>query len=205
MRAGRRVDDAPPAIFWIKPMLRICVPVGAVLLLLSSVAMAAEPPITAERAQALLFDAAKLGRAELVPGLVAAGADANAKDARGFTPVILAAYNDQLATLDALIAARADACLPDRDQGNTALMGAAFRGHDVIAARLLTAGCAVDARNKAGQTALMMAALFGRTAQVDMLIAAGADARAADASGRTAASVALDQGNAAVAVRLGPK
>jgi len=183
-------------------MLRLLAPVGAVLLLVSSVAMAAEPPLTRERAQVLLFDAAKLGRADLVPGLVGAGADVNARDARGFTPVILAAYSDQLPTLEALIAAKADACLPDRDQGNTAQMGAAFRGHDVIAARLLKAGCAVDARNKAGQTALMMAALFGRTAQIDMLIVAGANARAADASGRTAASVAADQGNAAVVAKL---
>ncbi|TRW14545.1 ankyrin repeat domain-containing protein [Glacieibacterium frigidum] len=182
-------------------MLRLLAPLGAVLLLVSSVAMAAEVP-TPERAQALLFDAAKLGRADLVPALVAAGADVNARDARGFTALILAAYNDQPAVLDALIAAKADPCLPDRDQGNTAQMGVAFRGHDALAARLLKAGCDVNARNKAGQTALMMAALFGRTAQIDMLIAAGADPRAADASGRTAASVAADQGNAAVAAKL---
>ena len=150
---------------------------------------------TPERSQVLLFDAARLGRTDLVAGLVAAGANPNARDDRGFTPLILAAYNDQMTTVEALLALHADPCLPDRDQGNTAQMGVAFKGYDAMAERLLKAGCNVNATNKVGQTALMMAALFGRTVQVRMLIAAGADLGKADASGRTAASVARDQGN----------
>ncbi|PTQ09793.1 hypothetical protein CLG96_11475 [Sphingomonas oleivorans] len=157
---------------------------------------------TPERRQQLLFEAARLGRTDLIASLVQVGADVNAYDARGFTPLILAAYNDHLDTVEALIAAKADPCLPDRDQGNSAQMGVAFKGHDAIAARLLKAGCDVNARNKAGQTALMMAALFGRTSQIDMLIAAGADPAILDASGRSAMSVARGQGNEAVVQRL---
>lgn len=155
-----------------------------------------------ERRQALLFEAAKLGRADLVPAL-AAGTDVNARDARGFTPLILAAYNGHLATVEALLAGKADPCLPDTMQGNTAQMGVAFRGHDAIAARLLKTPCDVNARNKAGQTALMMAALFARQAQVDMLLAAGADPKLADGAGNTAASAAATQGSDALAKRLG--
>lgn len=154
------------------------------------------------RSQVLLFDAARLGRADLVAVLVAAGADPNARDDRGFTPLMLTAYNDQMDTVEALLALHADPCLPDRDQGNTAQMGVAFRGYDAMAARLLKAPCNANAANKVGQTALMMAALFGPTAQVRMLMAAGADLRKADASGRTAASVARDQGNTEMARQL---
>ena len=157
------------------------------------------------RRQQLLFEAARLGRTDLIAPLVRAGADVNAYDDRGFTPVILAAYNGQIAAVDTLIAAGADACRPDRDQGNTAQMGVAFKGEDAVAARLLKAGCDVNARNKAGQTALMMAALFNRTKQVDMLVAAGADRGVRDAAGRSAASVADDQGNDGMVRHLGTK
>ncbi|MFC0206371.1 ankyrin repeat domain-containing protein [Novosphingobium soli] len=155
-----------------------------------------------ERRQELLFEAAKLGRTDLIALLVANGADVNAYEARGFTPLILAAYNGQAETVEALLRAGADPCKPDLGQGNTAQMGVAFKGDDRIAARLLQERCDVDARNKAGQTALMMASLFGRSAQVEMLLDKGADPAIRDASGRTAGSVAQGQGNAALATRL---
>ncbi len=165
----------------------------------------ASAPVAApspERRQQLLFDAARLGRTDMIDPLLKAGADINAYDDRGFTPLILAAYNGQLSTVDALIAKGANACRPDRDQGNTAQMGVAFKGEDAIATRLLKAGCDVNARNNAGQTALMMASLFNRTRQVDMLLAAGADRTIQDAAGRSASSVAADQGNSPMAARV---
>lgn len=174
---------------------------AALLLAGSSPAAPAALP-SPERRQELLFDAARLGRTDMIELLVQTGADVNAHDRRGFTPLILAAYAGQAETVEALIAAGADACKPDTTQGNTAQMGVAFKGNDAIAARLLQMGCDVNARNNAGQTALMMAALFNRTSQIEMLLAAGADPAIADASGRTAASVAQTQGNEAVANRL---
>ncbi|WP_159980558.1 MULTISPECIES: ankyrin repeat domain-containing protein [unclassified Novosphingobium] len=152
-----------------------------------------------ERRQELLFEAAKLGRTELIPLLVENGADVNGYQERGFTPLILAAYNGQADAVEALIKAGADACKPDLGQGNTAQMGVAFKGDDRIAARLLKEKCDVNARNKAGQTALMMASLFDRTAQIEMLLKSGADPDILDASGRSAASVAEAQGNGGLA------
>lgn len=136
---------------------------------------------SAAKSQELLFDAAAMGRTDLIGALVNAGAGVNKRDPRGFTPIILASYNGHPDTMEALIAAKGDPCLPDGTQGNTALMGVAFKGNDAIAARLLKAGCNVNARNAAGQTALMMAALFGRQAQVKMLMAAGANPLLKDA------------------------
>jgi ankyrin repeat protein len=160
---------------------------------------------SAERRQELLFEAARLGRVDLIDPLLKAGADIDGTDKRGFTPLILAAYNGQGGAVEALLERGADACKPDGGQGNTAQMGVAFKGDDAIAARLLKTRCDVDARNKAGQTALMMAALFGRTAQIELLLAAGADRGIADATGRTAASVAATQGNTALAAALSAK
>ncbi|MCD2324075.1 ankyrin repeat domain-containing protein [Sphingomonas sp. IC-56] len=155
-----------------------------------------------ERRQELLFEAARAGRVDLIDPLVKTGADLNGYDKRGFTPLILAAYNGQAAAVDALIQRGADPCKPDAAQGNTAQMGVAFKGDDTLAARLLKEKCDVNARNKAGQTALMMAALFRREKQIELLLAAGADPTLTDAEGRSAATVAAGQGSEAVARRL---
>jgi ankyrin repeat protein len=154
------------------------------------------PLPSAERIQELLFDAATLGRDDVIPALLQAGADATAHDPRGYTALILASYNGRAAATRALLDHCAPVNAPDAARGNTPLHGVAFKGYDAIAELLIQAGADVDARNAAGQTALMMAALFGRTAIFEMLIAAGADPEAMDAAGNSAESVAAAQGNA---------
>jgi ankyrin repeat protein len=148
-----------------------------------------------ERIQELLHDAARIGRADVIPALLLAGADIEARDSKGYTPLILAAYNGHDAAAALLLHHGARPDTPDLVRGNTALMGVAFKGYDSIAGQLLAARAQPDAINKAGQTALMMAAMFGHAAIVDRLLAAGADPRAIDAAGNSASSIARGQGN----------
>ena len=65
----------------------------------------------------------------------------------------------------------------------------------MIAQRLISAHCDVDARNGAGQTALMMAAMFGRIDVVKLLVSSGAKLELSDRAGNTALSLAQQQAN----------
>ncbi|MBZ4409363.1 ankyrin repeat domain-containing protein [Myxococcus sp. XM-1-1-1] len=148
--------------------------------------------LAANEAERYLLAAARVGDTEIVSGLVKAGASAEARDERGFTPLILAAYHGHLDTVRVLLAAGVDACAGDK-RGNTALMGAAFKGHADIVALLNAQPCAVDQANSLGQTALMFASLFGRQEVVDALRKKGASEELKDASGRSAADWARTQ------------
>ena len=90
----------------------------------------------------------------------------------GFGPVValLAAYDDHPAALAYLLVAGANPCLGDRN-GNTALMGALYKGELAIARRLLKTRCPIDQMNNAGETALSFAALFGRLEILPELVA----------------------------------
>ncbi|AHE55946.1 ankyrin repeat domain-containing protein [Sphingomonas sanxanigenens] len=151
-----------------------------------------------ERLQDLLFDAARLGRADMIPALHRAGIDLEATDLRGYTALILASYNGSLETTRALLDLGAAVDTPDTGRGNTALMGVAFKGYRQILLCLLEAGAAVDRRNLAGQTALMTATLFGHAAIVEDLLAAGANPLLVDIAGNSARSLAGTQGNVAL-------
>ena len=161
------------------------------------------PPLPSpERIQQLLFDAARLGREEMIAALLQAGADVTAVDSNGYSALILASYHGHEAATELLLQRGSLVDQPDKARGNTALMGVAFKGHDAIAGLLLDAGAEPDATNRAGQTALMMAALFGHGAIVDRLLERGADPRLQDAAGNSAVSVARSQSNEAMIARL---
>jgi ankyrin repeat protein len=159
-------------------------------LFLGSALIAAQPQrarreVPMADAERYLLAAARTGDTVLIEGLVKAGALVDARDERGFTPLILAAYHDQGEAVSTLLRLGADACAHDA-HGNSALMGAAFKGHEQVVALLLREPCAVDQANGVGQTALMFARLFGRSAVADLLVAAGASRTRRDSSGRSA-------------------
>lgn len=155
-----------------------------------------------ERIQQLLFEAARIGRVDVVPALLHGGADIAATDAKGYTALILASYNGHEEATALLLRLGAPIDQPDEGRGNTALMGVAFKGYSAIADLLLDAGANPHALNHAGQTALMMASLFGHYTIVDRLLALGADPFAIDVAGNSAISVATDQGNEMMAKHL---
>jgi ankyrin repeat protein len=147
------------------------------------------------------FDAARLGRVDILQALVTAGYPIDATTSQGYTALILAAYRHQHAALDYLLRAGVNPCLGDR-HGNTALMGAIFKGDTATAERLMNTRCPIDEANNAGETALSFAALFGRLDLLPSLVARGANPDHADALGRTALQTAMLQGNASVVAAL---
>lgn len=157
-------------------------------------AIAATQRVDAHRYDDAWFDAARVGRIDILDALLDAGYPIDAKTPAGYTATILAAYDDQPAALDHLLARGANACLGDRN-GNTALMGALYKGQMDIAARLLSTHCPVDQANNAGETALSFAVMFGRLQMLQPLLQRGADPSHRDRQGDTPYRVAEKQGN----------
>jgi ankyrin repeat protein len=147
------------------------------------------------------FDAARVGRIDILRGLLDAGYPIDAADSHGYTAVILAAYDGQPAALDFLLSAGANACLGDR-HGNTALMGTLFKGESAIARHLIEAHCPIDQTNGAGETALDFATLFNRMDLMPVLVKHGADPNHVDGRGQSLLQLALTHDNVAAADAL---
>lgn len=150
--------------------------------------------VDAHRYDAEWFDAARVGRIDILRALLDAGYPIDAQTSSGYSATILAAYDGQPAALDFLLKRGANACLGDRN-GNTALMGALYKGELDIARRLLATHCRIDQANNAGETALAFAAMFGRLTIVQELVDHGADPGHRDREGATPYDVVQKQGN----------
>ena len=120
-----------------------------------------EPPV---------FEAARGGNLDGLLGYLRRNGDPQAKNHKGHSLLMLAAYHGHLALVDALIEAGADVNSID-GSGNTILMGVAFKGHGAVVLRLLEAGADGETRNPLGQTALAYAQLFGRVEAAGLLAA----------------------------------
>jgi ankyrin repeat protein len=110
-----------------------------------------------------------------VTALLAAGADPNAANRYGITPLWLAATNGSVPVTRALLGANANAkaTLP---HGETALMAAARTGNPEPIRLLLAAGSAPNAAESSqGETALMWAAAENHAEAIRALIEGGAD------------------------------
>lgn len=154
-----------------------------------------DPAAVRQQLEVRFLEAAERGETEVVAFFLAPDyLHANrgileARNAASHSPLMVAAYNGQLAVVEQLLAAGADACAQDK-RGNTALMGAIFKGETRAALRLIGAPCGTDARNLAGQTPAMLAALFGRQEILVELEKRGTDMAATDAFGNTVESLA---------------
>lgn len=117
-----------------------------------------------------LFQAIRQGDADKVKQILQAHpALVNAKDPRGFSPLVMATYLGSSAGVEALIQAGADVNLKDA-AGNTALMGVSFKGNLEMARLLIDHGAELHQRNKNGATALTFAVQYGQVDAVKLLL-----------------------------------
>jgi uncharacterized protein len=147
------------------------------------------------------FAAARAGRTDILQALSDAHFPLDTKTREGYTALILSAYDGHPDALKLLLSAGADPCAFDR-HGNTALMGALFKGDTRIATMLIDTRCAIDQTNFAGETALSFAALFGRLDMLPVLVAHGANPNHVDARGATPLQIAIEQRNLSAADAL---
>jgi uncharacterized protein len=125
-----------------------------------------------------IADAIENGRRNLAFELIhREGADVNAAQGDGTTPLHWAAYQLDEELVGELLSHGAKADTQNR-YGTSPLWEAVKGANGAIVGMLLAAGANVDAPNQDGETALMLAARTGSVEVASMLIAAGANVNA---------------------------
>ena len=143
------------------------------------------------------------GHARDVERLIACGADVNAKDDRGRTPLhasasllYLSTYVvlDETEMTESLLKGGADVNAKDKC-GDTPLHVAARLNLFRIASLLIANGAGVGATNDHGETPLHMAVKRNATKTAELLLKNGADVNAKDSNGKTPMDLVTDDAN----------
>jgi hypothetical protein len=129
------------------------------------------------RGQTLLHDAAMAGEAELAAALIRFGADPDAQEPEGHTPLYYASTG---AVARVFLAAGARVDVPSGPTRGTPLHQAARRGFAPVAAALLDHGANIEARDAKGQTPLRRAVNCRQLSVVQLLMQRGANPHAQD-------------------------
>lgn len=137
-----------------------------------------------------LHEAITAGDRAQVSGLIEGGADLNAPDAEGWTPLGRAIVGGNPGICEALLQAGANASASS-PEGTPLYLAARAGMLDVVAALLLNRGVEINASDGTGATALHAAAAMGHTAIIESLLGAGADANARTRAGLTPLDLAL--------------
>ena len=129
------------------------------------------------RGQTLLHEAAMAGEEELAAELIRFGADPDAMEPEGHTPLYYASTG---AVARVLLAAGASVDVTSGPTRGTPLHQAARRGYAPVAAALLDHGANVEARDSKGQTPLRRAVNCRQLPVVQLLIQRSANPHAED-------------------------
>jgi len=124
-----------------------------------------------------LIDAVRAGNGQEAVRLIDGGADVNAADSLGTTPLMWASRYGDAALVERLIRAGADAAA-ESVLGVTPMSEAALIGSRPVIRELLAAGVDPDSPNPEGETALMLVVRTGHIDAAEVLINAGADVNA---------------------------
>ncbi|MNL18614.1 Ankyrin repeats (3 copies) [compost metagenome] len=115
-----------------------------------------------------IFEAARRNNVQALAKYLVAKGNPNLSTHKGYSLLMLAAYNDCDDACEMLIEGGADVNARDRS-GNTILMGVSFKGYSQIAEILLKAGADPQAKNCLGFTAMGFAKTFRRHSLVKLL------------------------------------
>ena len=145
-----------------------------------------------------LHAAVRTGKLEEVARLLAQGTDPNARDSRGSTPLLDAAWAGNAEICQLLIQHGADVNAQHREAGSTPLQYAVLTGRIAVVKVLLAAGARLDAVYRDRQTVLHLAAARGNPQLVELLLADHADLRAVDINDNTPLDEAILHGQVQV-------
>ena len=146
--------------------------------------------------QKSFIEAIKQNDIIIVRALIDAGADVNARNPYGETPLHIACVRGFQKIISLLIAEGADVNARDR-RALTPLHAAAWGGHKETVAFLIATGAEVDVRGDDGTTPLLVSTLSGRHETMALLIDNGADINAGNRTGLTPLHVAALAGEKA--------
>ncbi len=136
-----------------------------------------------------IFDAVESGNTEYLKSLLASGADVEEKTQRGYTPIMLAAWQNEVACIDLLAESGANVNATS-NRNRTALDLACTDGCVESVIRLLELGAEVNTQTTfVNTTPLMHAAGNGHEQIVELLLAHNADPSLEDRKGWTAATM----------------
>ncbi len=184
LRPGRKFYKGPSLIAATAALLTAFLTVPTALVLTARAQT--EPPKARTNSLQTLHQAAAAGDIEQVRKFLAQGADVNAKDKDGRTPLHSAAWYARKDVVAVLLAHGANINEAD-GSGQTPLHLAATFGGKPLSEFILAQGAQIDARDKAGNTPLHAAAGFPSVDRdlLELLIAKGADVKARNEAGQT--------------------